>query len=167
MPNKARKPFPPVTTIPKTLARLWNHFAQRYEMKMIFCVVLLLLLISTPVQATSPATFYELDKETMSELGFKLEQKTILNQTSITLTAPVLLNKFWYPVTTQVHVTEKANNFGSLSKVQLGKPIVEPILNIYYYPEFQDVMFGVYYLCDEDIVICGGEKQRFYYFDYK
>ena len=27
--NKARKPFPTVTTIPKTLARLWNHFAQR------------------------------------------------------------------------------------------------------------------------------------------
>ena len=28
--NKARKPLPPVTTIPKTLARFWNHFAQRY-----------------------------------------------------------------------------------------------------------------------------------------
>ena len=27
--NKARKPFPTVTTIPKTLARLWNHFALR------------------------------------------------------------------------------------------------------------------------------------------
>ena len=27
--NKARKPFPPVTTIPKTLARFWNHFALR------------------------------------------------------------------------------------------------------------------------------------------
>ena len=27
--NKARKLFPPVTTIPKTLARLWNHFALR------------------------------------------------------------------------------------------------------------------------------------------
>ena len=27
--NKARKPLPAVATIPKTLARLWNHFAQR------------------------------------------------------------------------------------------------------------------------------------------
>ena len=28
--NKARKPLLPVATIPKTLARLWNHFALRY-----------------------------------------------------------------------------------------------------------------------------------------
>ena len=27
--NKARKPLLTVATIPKTLARLWNHFAQR------------------------------------------------------------------------------------------------------------------------------------------
>ena len=27
--NKARKPLLPVATIPKTLARLWNHFALR------------------------------------------------------------------------------------------------------------------------------------------
>ena len=33
--NKARKPLLTVATIPKTLTRLWNHFALRYAQKII------------------------------------------------------------------------------------------------------------------------------------
>ena len=53
-PNKARKPFPTVTTIPKTLARFWNHFAQRYVLKMKKLVIIFFIILSTSSHASGP-----------------------------------------------------------------------------------------------------------------
>ena len=49
--NKARKPLLPVATIPKTLARFWNHFAQRYGQQMKKLISVTLFLLSTPALA--------------------------------------------------------------------------------------------------------------------
>lgn len=114
------------------------------------------LLISLDSYASPPAKAIELTSENMEKLGFKFELRAQGNENYIRLVAPLSIDSYWVPVTTQVYSYDKNDN-GTLSKVELGSPTEKVSINVFYKPTSQDLMIGVYYLCNLDRAPCRGD----------
>ncbi len=113
------------------------------------------ILLSSVVHSSPPTQAVELSRKNMEILGFNFKLTKVGDENYVRLQAPIKIDTYWEPVTTQVYPHDK-KGIGSLSKIELGSPSGEVSINAYYNPVKQDLMIGVYYLCKSDFPPCKG-----------
>jgi len=125
-------------------------------MCMIRYFICIIFILSLRVDATTPAMMFEISPQNIVALGFELDVEKIGEQSYVRLSVPSVIEDNWIPVTTQ-SFTYNDDDAGALTKVELGNPTNKISLNVYYYPEREDLMVGVYFICKLSTDPCRGD----------